>query len=121
MIGVAAAAVTGCGSTSGPASGARPTACAPARPAATATVVARDDFFDPVCLDVPPGSVTLVVRNEGLHPHNHTRVDEAHAHVAVDAGQAGFVTATVGSSDVAFSCTIHPDMRGVLRVDRHPG
>jgi plastocyanin len=92
-----------------------------ARPAAPTAIVARDDHFDPVCVAVAPGStVTLVVRNAGHHPHNLTLADESRAHVAVDAGQAGFVTATVGSADVRFSCTIHPGMSGVLRVDR-PG
>jgi plastocyanin len=82
-------------------------------------VVARDDRFDPSCIEVAPGStVTLVVRNAGHHPHNLTLADGSRAHVAVDAGQAGFVTATVGSADVAFSCTIHRGMRGIVRVDR---
>lgn len=80
-------------------------------------MVARDDRFDPACLEVPArSSVTLVVRNGGHHPHNLTLSGPGPDHVSVDAGQVAFLPVSVGTADVAFRCTIHPGMRGVLRV-----
>jgi plastocyanin len=81
-------------------------------------IAARDDRFDPPCVVVGVGrTVTLVVRNDGRHPHNLVLdAGDGSARVAVDAGQVGFVEARIGDRDVDFRCTIHPGMEGVLRV-----
>jgi plastocyanin len=101
----------------GDATTAAATTCVGVGSPGSATITARDDHFDPAWVGAAPGStVRLVVRNAGHHPHNLTLGDGSGAHVAVDRGQAAFLTAVVGTTDTAFTCTIHPGMRGVLRV-----
>ena len=78
-------------------------------------VAARDDRFDPSCIELDaPGNVTLVVRNAGGHPHDLTlpRGD----HVSVDAGQVGFLDVAIGIDGTTFVCTIHSGMDGEIRV-----
>jgi plastocyanin len=77
-------------------------------------IAARDDWFEPSCVDVPSdATVTLVVRNAGRHPHNLTLADGAA--VAVDAGQVAFLNTAISGDAVPFVCTIHPGMEGELR------
>jgi plastocyanin len=79
------------------------------------TVTARDDRFDPACIDAAgEGEISLVVRNDGRHPHNLTLADGES--VSVDSTQVAFITARVGSEGVDYVCTIHPGMRGRIRV-----
>lgn len=79
------------------------------------TVTARDDRFDPACIDAAgEGEITLVVRNDGRHPHNLTL--ENGESVSVDSAQVAFITARVGSEGLDYVCTIHPGMRGRIRV-----
>lgn len=81
----------------------------------TAIVIAADDdTFLPACIELPaPGAVTLVVRNDGRHPHNATIGDEG---VAVDAAQVAFLEADVPRGGVELVCTIHPGMTGEIVV-----
>ena len=83
------------------------------------TVTARDDRFDPVCIDAArQGDITLVVRNDGRHPHNLTL--ESGDSVSVDSTQVAFITARVGRDGLEYVCTIHPGMRGRIRVEGGP-
>ena len=78
-------------------------------------VAARDDRFDPSCIELhEPGNVTLVVRNAGGHPHDLTL--PGGEHVSVDAGQVGFLQVAIGPNGITFVCTIHPGMEGEIRV-----
>lgn len=77
-------------------------------------LAALDDRFAPPCVDVPAGPVTLVIRNEGHHPHNVTTADGGS--VAVDAGQVAILELSV-ESDMPYTCTIHPGMKGELRIE----
>lgn len=79
------------------------------------TVAAADDRFVPACIAVASeGEVTVVVRNDGRHPHNLTVAGAAS--VAVDAGQVGFVSVMVGDGGLRFTCTIHRGMEGRFTV-----
>ncbi len=107
-------------------------ACAPNRPSSSAaeclpvtagvgeaqprvTVSARDDRFEPACINAPgEGEITLLVRNEGRHPHNLTLADGDS--VSVDSAQVAFLTARVGREGLSYVCTIHPGMRGHITV-----
>ena len=75
-------------------------------------VAAVDDRFEPGCVEVERGPVTIVVRNEGRHPHNLTMPDGAS--VSVDAGQVAFLDTSVTAGRVRYTCTIHPGMDGEL-------
>lgn len=78
-------------------------------------IAARDDRFDPSCIELgEPSTVTLVVRNAGGHPHDLTL--SGGEHVSVDAGQVGFLDVVVGPDGLRFVCTIHPGMDGTIRV-----
>ena len=77
-------------------------------------VAAADDRFVPSCIELPaPGDVTLVVRNDGRHPHNATIGD---AGVAVDAAQVAFLETEVAAGGAELVCTIHPGMTAQLVV-----
>ena len=81
----------------------------------TLTITARDDHFDPACVDAAPeGEITLVVRNGGHHPHNLTLASGDS--VSVDRAQVAFITAQVARDGLAYVCTIHPGMEGRIRV-----
>lgn len=73
-----------------------------------------DDRFEPSCVELDQGPLTIVVRNEGRHPHNLTLPDGTS--VAVHAGQVAFLDTMVGHGGVSFTCTIHPGMDGELRA-----
>ena len=77
-------------------------------------VAAADDRFEPSCIEVERGAVTIVVRNEGRHPHNLTLPDGAS--VAVDAGQVAFLDVAVPDEGIRYTCTIHPGMDGELKA-----
>ena len=78
-------------------------------------IAARDDRFEPDCIELDaPGPVTIVLRNEGRHPHN--LILSARDRVAVDAGQVAILEAVVESTGMQFTCTIHPGMDGEIRV-----
>lgn len=82
---------------------------------ATAVAIAAvDDRFEPRCIEVEPGQLTIVVRNDGRHPHNLALPDGAS--VAVDAGQVAILEATVPDAGLRYTCTIHPGMDGELKV-----
>ena len=84
---------------------------------ATGTAIAMaavDDRFEPGCIEVERGLVTIVVRNEGRHPHNLTMPDGAS--VSVDAGQVALLDTAVTAGGVRYTCTIHPGMDGELRT-----
>ena len=76
-------------------------------------IAARDDRFEPRCVELPAGHATLVVRNEGRHPHNLTLPNGDS--IAIDAGQVAFLETTV-DADLRYTCTIHPGMDGELRI-----
>lgn len=76
-------------------------------------VAARDDRFDPACITTDASQVTIVLRNEGGHPHN-LQLDDGRR-ISVDAGQVAVlddVEVTVGGT--TFVCTLHPGMTGEL-------
>ena len=78
-------------------------------------IAARDDRFDPSCIELDhPGTITLVLRNAGGHPHDLTL--PGGEHVSVDAGQVGFLEVAIGPAGVTFACTIHAGMEGEIRV-----
>ena len=80
-------------------------------------IAAVDDRFDPACVELAEaGPVTLVVRNDGRHPHNLTLPDGGA--VSVDAGQVAILATTVPAGGVRYTCTIHPGMDGELRAAR---
>lgn len=77
-------------------------------------LAAVDDRFEPSCVELEPGVVMLVVRNDGRHPHN-IRLPDGTG-IAVDAGQVALLEATVGSGGLRYACTIHAGMEGELRA-----
>jgi plastocyanin len=119
---MAFAVLAGCGAGTG--STAPVAGCVPASEVAadgeapgsltSVAIVARDDRFDPPCVELGArGPTRFVVRNEGAHPHNLTIGDRR---VAVDAGQVGILDVEVTADEVAFVCTLHEGMIGELRV-----
>lgn len=100
---------------SAPATGCLPVAGGAGEMPQRVTVSARDDRFDPACIDVPRGGeITLVVRNDGRHPHNLTL--ENGDSVSVDSAQVALLTARIGPEGLSYVCTIHPGMRGHIGV-----
>jgi plastocyanin len=78
-------------------------------------VTARDDRFDPACIEAAgEGDITLVVRNDGRHPHNLTF--QSGDSVSVDSAQVAFITARVGREGLEYVCTLHAGMRGRIRI-----
>jgi plastocyanin len=78
-------------------------------------IAAVDDRFDPPCVALDePGPVSIVVRNDGRHPHNFTLPKGPRA--SVDAGQVAILETVVDAGGVRYTCTIHPGMDGQLRV-----
>lgn len=82
---------------------------------ATLALVTQDDRFEPACIELDAaGPVTLVVRNDGRHPHDLT-FDEGRR-VSVDAGQVGLLELDIRDGRTPYVCTIHPGMDGEIRV-----
>ena len=75
-------------------------------------IAAVDDRFEPGCVEVERGPMTILVRNDGRHPHNLTLPDGDS--VAVDAGQVGILDIVVADDGLRYTCTIHPGMDGEL-------
>lgn len=76
-------------------------------------VAARDDRFDPVCVTTSKSQVTIVLRNEGGHPHNLQLEDGRR--ISVDAGQVAVLDdVDIPAGGVTYVCTLHPGMTGEL-------
>lgn len=103
-----------CGSDSDPGAGS-------AEPGAGAggggTVLTIEDFaFRPEPLTVPAGTVVKVV-NEDDAPHTATADDDAFD--TGELGQGGTAEITLpDEGEIAYHCSIHDYMRGVIRVTR---
>ena len=78
-------------------------------------VAAVDDRFEPACVVLDqPGPLSIVVRNDGRHPHNLTMAEGPR--VSVDAGQVAILETEVNADGARYTCTIHPGMDGELRI-----
>jgi len=76
-------------------------------------IAARDDRFEPICIETSAARVTIVLRNAGSHPHN-LRL-EGGRHVSVDAGQVGVLAdVNVQTGGTTFVCTLHSGMSGTI-------
>ena len=81
----------------------------------TEVVLTIKDFaFAPANLRVPAGSVVKVV-NEDDARHTATADDGSFDSSELQPGQTGEITVR-GEGEVAFHCTVHDYMRGVIRV-----
>src|SRR5918998_6135253 len=90
LLSASAMVLSACGADTG--SSSAPCLVAPGGEGQSLTVTARDDRFDPECIDAArQGEITLVVRNDGRHPHNLTL--ESGDSVSVDSAQVAFITA----------------------------
>ncbi len=73
-------------------------------------VEARDFDFHPTCiLDVPSGSVTLIVHNTGGQPHN-VQIASQHIDRDVQPGATVRIPVRIGTTPVVFICKYHPGL-----------
>lgn len=80
-------------------------------------VVAVDDVFEPLVLEIEAaGEVTVEVRNNGNKVHNLVIEDLDLSTGTIEPGQAVTATFTAPESPVSFVCTFHPGMDGELRL-----
>lgn len=80
----------------------------------SAALTVKDFAFDPVTLDVPSGTTTITVTNEGPATHSFT-MDDGSATVDIEPGQSVSVTVNI-TADAMFHCRFHPQMTGTLKV-----
>ncbi len=73
-----------------------------------------DFAFEPGTIEVPVGT-TLTWTNRGDAPHTVT-ADDGSFDVEVDASASATLTAPEEPGSYAFTCTIHPKMKGTLNV-----
>lgn len=79
-------------------------------------VVARDDVFDPVALDVPVGRhVTVEVTNAGDRPHSLVVHRPRLSTGTLQPGERASVTVTAGNDPVIYYCSVHRGMTGQVR------
>jgi plastocyanin len=90
----------------------------PAQPAATHTVTAQDDLFEPKTLNIQPGATVTWV-NRGKHAHTVT------FDVGRDSGDivpGGSFSATFPHAGTyQYHCHHHPDMKGTVVVGQTSG
>ncbi len=70
--------------------------------------------FQPSTLEVPAGA-TVMVKNEDRDAHTATADDRSFDTGNIAGGATGSFTAP-RAGEVRYTCTIHPYMRGVIRV-----
>jgi plastocyanin len=85
-----------------------------ARASASASVTMGDLFFSPVSVTVAVGD-TVTWRNTGQAPHNATADDGSFKTPDLNNGQSASHTFTQAGS-FSYICTIHPNMKGTVRV-----
>ena len=91
----------------------QPAVCA--SPVSSTSVTAVDYAFDPVCTGESLGA-TLTVKNTGAIPHTFT-VTGTSIDVPLAVGETTQVPLTgLAAGTYAVVCTIHPEMRGSLKV-----
>lgn len=81
-----------------------------------ARIVIKNFLFDPATLKVAPGTVVTVV-NEDQVTHTAT-ASSGHAFDTgnIAGGKSGTFTAPTAAGSYAYTCTIHPFMKGSLTV-----
>ena len=90
-----------------------PVACP--SPVSSTTVTVVDYAFDPMCTGASPGA-TLTVKNTGAIPHTFT-VTGTSIDVPLAVGETKQVPLTgLAAGTYAVVCTLHPQMRGSLKV-----
>jgi plastocyanin len=91
------------------------TASAPkAHKSASASVTMGDLFFSPSTVSIAVGD-TVTWRNTGQAPHNATADDGSFATATLNNGQSASHTFTQAGT-FSYTCTIHPQMKGTVRV-----
>jgi len=104
---LAAFVVGSCGGGGGPESG--------PGPEREGRVVIRDFSFDPATLLVAPGATVTAV-NRGGTAHTVTSDQRLFDTGAIPPGGSAQFPAPTTSGDYPYRCSIHPSMRGVIRV-----
>jgi plastocyanin len=85
-----------------------------ARASASATVTMGDFFFSPASVSIAVGD-TVTWRNTGQAPHNATADDGSFKTPTINQGQSTSHRFTQAGS-FSYICTIHPQMKGTVRV-----
>ena len=85
-----------------------------ARKSASANVTMGDLFFSPASVSIAVGD-TVTWRNTGQAPHNATADDGSFATATLNNGQSASHTFTQAGT-FSYTCTIHPQMKGTVRV-----
>ena len=85
-----------------------------ARKAASASVTMGDLFFSPASVTIAVGD-TVTWRNTGQAPHNATADDGSFETPTLNNGQSASHTFSQAGT-FSYICTIHPNMKGTVRV-----
>lgn len=85
-----------------------------ARKSASASVTMGDLFFSPASLTIAVGD-TVTWRNTGQAPHNATADDGSFKTPTLNSGESASHTFTQAGT-FSYVCTIHPNMKGTVRV-----
>jgi plastocyanin len=85
-----------------------------AHKAASASVTIGDFFFSPSSVSIAVGD-TVTWRNTGQAPHNATADDGSFKTPTLNNGQSASHTFTQAGT-FSYICTIHPNMKGTIRV-----
>jgi plastocyanin len=97
-----------------PVTGASSTAAPKAHKSASASVTMGDLFFSPTSVTVAVGD-TVTWRNTGQAPHNATADDGSFKTPTIENGQSASHTFNQAGT-FSYICTIHPQMKGTIRV-----
>jgi plastocyanin len=89
-------------------------ASAKAHKAASASVTMGDLFFSPTSVSIAVGD-TVTWNNTGQAPHNATADDGSFSTATIDNGESTSHTFTEAGT-FSYICTIHPNMKGTVRV-----
>jgi plastocyanin len=90
-----------------------------AHKAASASVTIGDFFFSPTSVSIAVGD-TVTWRNTGQAPHNATADDGSFNTPTLNNGQSASHTFNQAGT-FSYICTIHPNMKGTIRVIRSSG
>jgi plastocyanin len=85
-----------------------------ARKAASASVTMGDLFFSPTSVSIAVGD-TVTWNNTGQAPHNATADDGSFKTPTIENGESASHTFTQAGT-FSYICTIHPNMKGTIRV-----
>jgi plastocyanin len=96
-----------------------PRAAGPAQTSASGTVTMGDNFFSPSSITISAGDV-VTWRNNGKAPHTATADDASFDTGTVFAGERASRTFSQAGT-FSYICTIHPEMRGTVRVTGNGG